>query len=178
MAIQTLKHATELGVKLHVQQVFERFVEFKTKGLIQDVTPHALFMPLVVRSGDAVTERFLFTPYDDERKRGQVRSWLLTRQRPAKIDDPRCRRIHPCVPHADRRVRHFGFLANRAKKQSLFRCRQLLGLNAALPEIPDRSTEDLLLELTGVDLSRCPACKKGTMVIVAELPKLRSWDSS
>jgi len=113
-----------------------------------------------------------------EKKRGQVRSWLLTRQRPAEIDDPRCRRIHPCVPHADRRVRHFGFLANRAKKQSLFRCRQLLGLNAALPEIPDRSTEDLLLELTGVDMSRCPACKKGTMVIVAELPKLRSWDSS
>jgi len=68
MAIQTLKHATELGVKLHVQQVFERFVEFKTKGLIQDVTPHALFMPLVVRSGDAVTERFLFTPYDDGTK--------------------------------------------------------------------------------------------------------------
>ena len=82
------------------------------------------------------------------------------------------------MPHADRRVRHFAFLANRAKKQSLFRCRQLLGLNAALPEIPDRSTEDLLLELTGVDLSRCPACKKGTMVIVAELPKLRPWDSS
>ena len=82
------------------------------------------------------------------------------------------------IPEGFMRIRHFGFLANRAKKQNLSRCRELLGLNPALPEIPDRSTQDLLLELTGVDLSRCPACKKGTMVIVAELPKLRSWDSS
>jgi hypothetical protein len=76
------------------------------------------------------------------------------------------------------RILHFGFLANRAKKHALPQCRKLLGLNPALLEIPDRSTQDLLLELTGVDLSRCPACKKGAMVIVAELPKLCSWDSS
>lgn len=82
------------------------------------------------------------------------------------------------LPNGFMRIRHFGFLANRAKKHALPQCRKLLGLHPALPEIPDRSTQDLLLELTGVDLSRCPACKKGTMVIVAELPKLRSWDSS
>jgi len=82
------------------------------------------------------------------------------------------------IPEGFMRIRHFGFLANRAKKQNLSRCRELLGLNPALPEIPDRSTQDLLLELTGIDISRCPSCKKSTMVIVAELPKLRSWDSS
>ena len=76
------------------------------------------------------------------------------------------------------RIRHFGFLANRTKKQALSRCRELLGLNPLLPKIPDSSTQDILRELTGVDLSRCPACKKGTMVVVAELPKLRPWDSS
>ncbi len=82
------------------------------------------------------------------------------------------------VPHADRRVRHFGFLANRFKKQALCRCRELLGLNPALPEIPDQSSQDLLLELTGIDLSRCPSCKQGTMIVVAKLPKLSPWDSS
>ncbi len=35
-----------------------------------------------------------------------------------------------------------------------------------------------MLTLTGIDLSRCPCCKQGTMVIVAELLKLRPWDSS
>ncbi len=82
------------------------------------------------------------------------------------------------LPDGFMRVRHFGFLANRAKKQNLSRCRELLGLNPALPEIPKRSAQDLLLELTGIDISRCPNCKKGTMVIVAELPKPRPWDSS
>src|SRR3970040_2126443 len=82
------------------------------------------------------------------------------------------------LPDGFMRVRHFGFLAIRTKKHNLSRCRELLGLTPALPEIPKKSPQDLMLELTGIDLSRCPACKQGTMVIVAELPKLRSWDSS
>ncbi|MFQ5542019.1 MAG: IS91 family transposase [Candidatus Binatia bacterium] len=82
------------------------------------------------------------------------------------------------LPEGFMRIRHFGFLANRSKKQALPQCRNLLGLNPALPEIPNRSTHDLMLELTGADLSRCPCCKKGTMVLVAELPKFSPWDSS
>src|SRR3989338_4045123 len=73
------------------------------------------------------------------------------------------------LPEGFVRVRHFGFLANRTKKHALPQCRKLLGLNPALPEIPKRSAQDLLLELTGVDLSRCPCCYEGTMMIVAEL---------
>jgi|GEM_PF-3263110 len=75
-------------------------------------------------------------------------------------------------------VLHFGFLPNRTKKQNLSRCRELLGLNPALPEIPKKSPQELMLELTGTDISRCPRRKQGTMVIVAELPKFRPWDSS
>ena len=82
------------------------------------------------------------------------------------------------LPDGFMRVRHFGFLANRAKKHALPRCRQLLGLNPRLPEIPNQSTHDLMREITGTDISRCPACKKGTLVIVAELPKPNPWDSS
>lgn len=82
------------------------------------------------------------------------------------------------LPDGFMRIRHFGLLANRAKKQALPQCRKLLGLNPALPQSPDQSTEDLLLKLTGLDLSRCPACKQGTMIIVAELPKPRPWNSS
>jgi hypothetical protein len=40
---------------------------------------------------------------------------------------------------------------------------------------------DLMLELTGIDLSRCPRCQKGTMIVVGELSRIsRSprWDSS
>ena len=82
------------------------------------------------------------------------------------------------LPEGFMRIRHFGFLANRSKKQALPQCRKLLGLNPALPEIPNKSTQDLMIELTGADFSRRPCCKKGIKVIVAELPQLRPWDSS
>jgi predicted Zn-ribbon and HTH transcriptional regulator len=85
------------------------------------------------------------------------------------------------LPDGFMRVRHFGFLANRTKKHALPQCRKLLGLNPALPQIPKKSAHDLLLELTGIDLSRCPRCQKGTMIVVGELPRISSsapWDSS
>jgi predicted Zn-ribbon and HTH transcriptional regulator len=82
------------------------------------------------------------------------------------------------LPDGFMRIRHFGFLANRAKKLALPQCRKLLGLSAALPELAKKSAHDLLLELTGIDLSRCPRCQKGTMIVVAELPKVLAWDSS
>ena len=85
------------------------------------------------------------------------------------------------LPDGVKRVRHFGFLANRTKKHALPQCGKLLGRNPALAKIPKRSAQDLLLELTGIDLSRCPRCQKGLMIVVAELPRISYstlWDSS
>ena len=82
------------------------------------------------------------------------------------------------LPEGFMRIRHFGFLANRTKKQSLARCRELLGLLASDPNRAPKSSHDLLRELTGVDLSRCPSCQRGTMVIVAKLSRLPREDSS
>lgn len=81
------------------------------------------------------------------------------------------------LPRGLMRVRHFGFLANRSKKQDLSRCRQLLGVPAAAPETPEPSAFDLLLQLTGTDLSRCPQCEQGTMVVIQHwpAPSLRFW---
>jgi hypothetical protein len=90
-------------------------------------------------------------------------------------------RIRPAAQSLRATCRHFGFLANRSKKQTLPQCRELLKLDRALPEIPKQSALDLLRELTGVDLSRCPSCQKGTMVVVADLPRISTslqWDSS
>jgi len=85
------------------------------------------------------------------------------------------------LPDGFMRIRHFGFLANRSKKHALPQCRKLLGLSPALPEMPKRSAQDLLRELTGIDLSRCTSCKLGTILVVGELaPRAHSprWDSS
>ena len=85
------------------------------------------------------------------------------------------------LPDGFMRIRHFGFLANRSKKQALPQCRRLLKLDPALPPIPKQSAKDLLLKIMGIDLSRCPCCHEGTMIVVGDLPassSLSRWDSS
>jgi len=81
------------------------------------------------------------------------------------------------IPKGFVRVRHFGFLANRSK--GLFaKCRQLLDLSSALPKLPSKSVHQLMFELTGIDITRCPLCRKGTLVFLADLPVPAPWDSS
>jgi hypothetical protein len=49
------------------------------------------------------------------------------------------------LPDGFMRIRHFGFLANRSKKQALAQCRKLLDLAPALPKSPILSAKDMLL---------------------------------
>jgi hypothetical protein len=74
------------------------------------------------------------------------------------------------VPPGFCRIRHYGFLGSRVKEERLQRCRVLLGQNAeAVAKVaPDALA--LLLHLTGVDVTQCPQCKQGTMVVVERLP--------
>jgi Putative transposase len=78
------------------------------------------------------------------------------------------------LPDGFMRIRHFGFLANRSKKQTLAQCRKLLNLDPASPHRSVESAKDLLLKITGIDLSRCPCCHQGTMIVIGDLPALSS----
>ena len=61
------------------------------------------------------------------------------------------------------RIRHYGFLANRCKRENLIKCRQLLNVTHPLCEAEQISIQQLMLQLTGVNISRCTKCEKGTM---------------
>jgi len=43
---------------------------------------------------------------------------------------------------------------------------------------PQRSTDQMMLALTGIDITRCPLCQKGTLVWLADLPLPARQDSS
>lgn len=67
------------------------------------------------------------------------------------------------LPHKFVRIRHFGFLANRMKKVKLATCSVLLGATPApanqseeLEEV--KTWEEMLKDLTGIDLLCCPNC--------------------
>jgi hypothetical protein len=81
------------------------------------------------------------------------------------------------IPKGFVRIRHFGVLANRSKSL-LSKCRRLLDLNPTVPKLPSKSVHELMLQLTGIDLTRCPLCQKGTLVFLADLPVPVPWDSS
>jgi len=69
------------------------------------------------------------------------------------------------------RIRYFGLLANRDKKECLRKCRILLGASAEIPKAIQKGIKEYMLALTGGDISQCPRCKKGTMVTVREIPR-------
>jgi len=69
------------------------------------------------------------------------------------------------------RMRHYGFLSNRAKEQQLPRCRALLGQAETPAEAVPATAAALLLGLTGQDVTRCPQCGQGRMVRVQRLLK-------
>jgi len=81
------------------------------------------------------------------------------------------------IPKGFMRVRHYGFLANH-RKDSLSKCRQLMGLSPQPNQLPHRTTEELMLALTGIDIHRCPHCRNGTLIWVCKLASCRPWDSS
>jgi len=58
------------------------------------------------------------------------------------------------------RIRHFGFLANRVRKQKLVHCRALLAVSAAPTPIDSDGTTRV------EDPHCCPICKLGRLVVI------------
>ena len=82
------------------------------------------------------------------------------------------------------RIRYYGFLSSRNRKQSLELCQKLLAkLADALPyenvETHDSSGSQELespdLPATQNQRKKCPACKKGSMVIIINLLPIPHW---
>ena len=74
------------------------------------------------------------------------------------------------LPRGFMKIRHYGFLANRFRREKLALCRQLLHVvdNAEIPEA-DRS-DDSPSPTDEARTCRCPVCGKGSMLLVEEIP--------
>jgi len=71
------------------------------------------------------------------------------------------------------RIRHYGFLANRNRRTNLKLIRKLLTLPAE-PAKSHASLEQMMLKLTGTDITTCPCCNQGKMKMLAEIPGYRA----
>ena len=77
------------------------------------------------------------------------------------------------LPKGFVRIRHYGFLANRNRRTNLEAIRKLLKLPSQLLKL-QASLEEIMLQLTGIDITTCPCCNKGKMQLLAEIPNYRA----
>ena len=67
------------------------------------------------------------------------------------------------LPKGFMKIRYFGFLSHKNKKQAIPLIRKLIDPHAKLPEKIKETILDMMLRLTGRDITCCPNCKKGKM---------------
>ena len=108
--------------------------------------------------------KVVFT-YRDRKRENQIRTMSL----PA--DEFIRRFLLHVLPKGFMKIRYFGFLANTNKKNTIPLLRTLINSKAQLPEKIDETIEEMMLRLTGTDITCCPECGKGKMRTVKKLPK-------
>ena len=106
--------------------------------------------------------------WKDYRTGGQVKTMTLS------ADEFIRRFLLHVLPDGFQRIRYYGFLGNRYRKQKLDQCRRLLGMpNGTEPtNTAEKDYQDHYEELTGISLRQCPECKQGRMTMVQILPRL------
>ena len=69
------------------------------------------------------------------------------------------------------RIRHFGLLANRNRKDNIALCRKILGGEKTVTKekVRPETWQEQLLRICGIDVTVCPVCQKGKMFRVALL---------
>lgn len=68
------------------------------------------------------------------------------------------------LPEGYMKIRHFGFLANTCKKRNLECIHEQLGVLFEGSELQKQTVQEMMLGLTGEDISLCPRCGKGHLV--------------
>ena len=76
------------------------------------------------------------------------------------------------LPEGFHRIRYYGFFGARYRKEKLEQCRQLLGMVPREPEskMAELDYRDRYQALTGSSLWECPACHRGRMIVIGEIP--------
>ena len=74
------------------------------------------------------------------------------------------------LPSGFMRIRYYGFLGNRIRREKLSLCHSLLGQNAAVDDTSDMAeTPDRIGDDPGQTLERCSECRNGRMIVIETL---------
>jgi len=79
------------------------------------------------------------------------------------------------LPTSYTRIRHFGFLANRNRSENISCVKKLLGVSAYTGEREKQSVKEIMMEITGKDILKCPHCKVDTMTAHHLIFRFSAW---
>ena len=82
------------------------------------------------------------------------------------------------LPDSFTRIRHFGFLSTRNRSENISCVKKLLGVSVYTGKREKQSAQEIILELTGKDILKCPHCKVGTMTVHHLIPRFSVWFDS
>ena len=108
--------------------------------------------------------RVTFT-YRDRQKNNEIKEMTLD------ADKFIGRFLLHVLPKGFFKIRYFGFLAHTNKKEQIPLIRKLIDPDATSPEKIKESISEMMLRLTGIDITCCPVCMKGKMIKIRKLPK-------
>ncbi|MEA3360203.1 MAG: IS91 family transposase, partial [Thermodesulfobacteriota bacterium] len=74
------------------------------------------------------------------------------------------------LPQRFVKIRYFGFMFHRDKQKNIELIRKLLGTLTVLTEKVEETVKQIMLRVTGIDISVCPKCGKGRMIPVVRIP--------
>jgi predicted Zn-ribbon and HTH transcriptional regulator len=110
-------------------------------------------------------DKLTFT-YRDREKNNEIRQMSLD------VDEFIRRFLLHILPKGFVKIRYLGFLSHTNKKQAVALLRKLINPDALMPEKIKETIAEMMLRLTGNDITCCPQCKRGKMTIVRKLPRL------
>jgi hypothetical protein len=92
-----------------------------------------------------------------------------------KVDEFIRRFLLHVLPGRYVRIRHFGLLANRNRKDQIALARKILGDHQTVTKKNDREEtwQEQLLRICGIDVTTCPVCQKGRMLRIELLHPYR-----
>lgn len=165
---------------LEAKQKFKRFIEalFNTQWIAYAKRPFAgpkqvleylgRYTHRIAISNNRILSidhgKVTFT-YRDRQRNRQARKMTLDAQEFIR------RFLLHILPAGFTKIRYFGFLSHTNKNEQIPLIRKLIDPEADVPEKIIETICEMMLRLTGEDITCCPKCKRGKMVRIRTLQK-------
>ncbi len=82
------------------------------------------------------------------------------------------------LPKGFAKIRYYGFLSHTRKKSAISQIRRIIDPLMVAPEEKKESIRETMQRVTGIDITRCPQCGTGRIVVITRIPAAFYRDTS